>query len=149
MIRVGTNADIPDILRMMRAFHGAYGLGIFPADEQHARRLVVRYLNSHDTHLVLVAEDEITATPCALLMALAGPYDFAPLKIATERLWWVDPEARGRVAVNAMVQLYESWARDQGCAVATMSGLTANPAAGMLYARRGYVSGDTTWLKRL
>lgn len=148
MIRQAERRDFPQILEMMADFHRAYGLDMFPADENHAVRLIEIYY--HDPNYLLLVATDADDMATALLMAACGPYDFAPVRIATERLWWVTPAARGTVAVaRGMLDAYEQWARDRGAEVVTMSGLTANPATGIMYARRGYVSGDTTWLKRL
>lgn len=148
MIRAAQLRDIDTILEMMRRFHAAHGLDLFPANDQHARRLVERYMGDPN-HLVLIMTAGDDGSPVGLLMACAGPYDFAPVRIATERLWWIDSPHRGRVEARQMVAQYEQWARGLGCQVATMSALCSNPVAGVFYERRGYVAGDMTYLKRL
>ncbi|MEI5682361.1 GNAT family N-acetyltransferase [Mesorhizobium sp. CGMCC 1.15528] len=83
-----------------------------------------------------------------VLMARAFEHMFGPVWISQETLWWIDPTHRGSAAVR-MLDAYEKWSRDQGCAFAGMAGMGADPVVSKLYLRRGYGVAETNFLKAL
>ncbi|MBZ9653553.1 GNAT family N-acetyltransferase [Phyllobacterium lublinensis] len=83
-----------------------------------------------------------------LLAAQAGPLPLAPVKAATELIWWIEPHARGRAAL-AMLDAYEAWARDRGCVFANMVGLGSDPLPARLYESRGYIAAERHYSKTL
>lgn len=144
MIRPAVDSDRMRVLSMAKAFHAASGLNIpfSPAMADTLFRLSLQ----DDDRLCLILEDDGTAR--GVLAAFAGIHALAPIKVASEIVWWIDPAYRGRDALK-MLNAYELWASERGCSFVSMVGLGAYPAPATLYERRGYEPVECHYLKSL
>ncbi|WP_370878732.1 GNAT family N-acetyltransferase [Phyllobacterium ifriqiyense] len=102
-------------------------------------------LISNPAMLCLVLDD---SGPQGVLAAQSGTLPLAPVKVASELIWWIEPAYRGRSAV-AMLDAYEEWAREQGCVFVNMVGLGADPLTTRLYERRGYSATERHFMKSI
>ena len=116
-----------------------------PFSAPHAAALIGAQIVSGD-RLALVLD--IDGQSHGVLMAAATDHPFAPVRVATEVVWWIEPEHRGKAA-SAMLAAYEAWAVQQGCAFVGMAALEAAPRAGVIYRRRGYEPVETHFIKAL
>ncbi|UFZ05450.1 GNAT family N-acetyltransferase [Bradyrhizobium ontarionense] len=91
---------------------------------------------------------DIAGIAQGLLLAAAFEHGFAPIWMAKETAWWIEPDHRGRSAL-AMLDAYEAWARGRGCIFAGMAGMGDDPDVAALYRRRGYLGAETHYLKAL
>jgi hypothetical protein len=144
MIRRAIEADKMRVLTMCRAFHAASGVP-FPFSAAMADALFRMALIEPD-RLCLVFEQGGVAR--GVLAAQAGTHHLAPVKVASEIVWWIDPAWRGRAALK-MLAAYEAWAAERGCAYVSMVGLGRYPAPAELYARRGYEPVELHFLRSL
>lgn len=143
MIRPATAADFPAVERMARDFDAAVGLDLGgPWSSAQFRGLFDRLVGDR-RGLALVLDRPEGA---GVLLAGAAPAPFRPALWADEIMFWIDPPARGRWA-GAMLDQYETWARDLGATLAGLSSL--DERAGRLFARRGYVPAERKYLRRL
>ncbi len=133
MIRKAIASDKARVLFMAKAFHEA-SCTLIPFSAAAASVLFDASLANAD-RLCLVYEQDGTAR--GVLAAIAAPHHLAPVKVASEIIWWIDPAWRGRCAMK-MLASYEEWAAERGCQFVSMVGLGADPAVSKLYARRGY-----------
>lgn len=115
----------------------------FPFDPAYAERLFLHHVTAKNA-LCLVHVPKVH--PQGVLMAMAHEHPFGPVWIARETLWWIDPAHRGSAALR-MLEAYETWAKENGCAFAGMAGMGADPAVSVLYERRGYRVAETHYLK--
>lgn len=129
---------------LLKSAHAAAHLP-FPFSGPHALALVERHYRLPDM-LALVIGPE--GSPNGLLLASAQDHPFAAVRFAMETVWWIDPAARGGAA-GAMLDAYEAWAKEQGCAFVGMAALATFPRAGAIYERRGYREAETHYLKLL
>ncbi|MBO9100005.1 MULTISPECIES: GNAT family N-acetyltransferase [unclassified Rhizobium] len=129
---------------MAKAFHAASGLP-FQFSAAHADALFRASLVDED-RLCLVFAPEANAH--GVLVAHAALHPFAPIKVASELMWWVDSEHRG-LSATKMLSVYETWARERGCHFAGMVGLGADPSTSRLYERRGYAPVERHFMKSL
>lgn len=143
-VRPAIRDDRLRVVRMLRDAHAAAGLP-FEFSAAHAAALLDQHVASQN-HLALVLGAPDRAV--GVLMASAQPHPFAPILYATETVWWVDPEHRGK-GVSDMLKAYEAWARQLGCAFCNMVALEAAPRAGVIYRRQGYSPVETHYLKPL
>jgi GNAT superfamily N-acetyltransferase len=127
---------------MLRDAHRAGGLP-FKFSAPHAVALFDAQLAPNRLCLVMAAPN-----PVGVLMASAQEHPFAPVRYAAEVVWWIDPAHRGQGAAE-MLDAYEAWASEKGCAFASMAALAAAPRAGRIYERRGYVPAEIHYLKPL
>lgn len=143
MIRRAVATDKAAVLRMARDFHSASETSL-PFSAAMASMLFDASLTDADRLCLVLDANGVRGT----LVAQAGPHHFSPVKVATEIIWWVDPDARGIEALR-MLRAYEDWARERGCAFAAMVGLGADPVVGRTYEIRGYAPAERHFLKAL
>lgn len=155
-VRPAIISDKPRAIEMLRAFNAAWrpmiGIKIEGAPEslfefraEYAERLFLAHLRGGYT-LALVCDVEGMAQ--GLLLARAFEHELAPVFIAQETAWWIEPDHRGRAAMT-MLDAYEAWARSRNCVLAGMAGLGEAPEVANLYRRRGYAGTETHFLKAL
>lgn len=138
-VRHATEADRLAVIRLLKESHNAAGF-TFPFSAPHADALFRAHMASG---LILV-----TGSPArGVLMASTFDHPFGAGKWAKETVWYIAPDARGRAALQ-MLDAYEAWAREQGCAVIGMASLVSNDVS-RLYERRGYAPAETHFLKAL
>jgi GNAT superfamily N-acetyltransferase len=143
MIRRATPADKSRVLVLARNFHQASGLPI-PFSAPFASLLFDACLSDQDRLCLVLDIDGVQG----VLAAQAGLLPLAPVKAATELIWWIEPAHRGRSAL-AMLDAYETWARERGCVFANMVGLGSDPLPARLYERRGYIAAERHFMKPL
>lgn len=139
MIRPAGLADLPSLRRMAAAFldHADTGL---PHDAAWIDAGLRGALEAPD-RVVLVLDDARGM--------LAGGWalsPLAPVRIAHEIVFWIDPPARSLTAATALIAAFEAWCAAQGC---NRVGLVDPPwrSAAALYARCGYQRAETVWHK--
>lgn len=153
MIRLGEIRDRDAAVLLLRDSRAAAGFDastgvtgfVFPFEPAYADRLFRAHVESEDG-LCLVSEADGLAQ--GILMAWAAEHPFGPVRLARETVWWIDPGHRGSAAPR-MLDAYEAWAREQGCAYAGMAGMGEDPDVAKLYLRRGYRCAETHFLKPL
>lgn len=143
IVRQARPCDKSRVLMMARSFQAASGLPI-PFNAAYASMLFDTLCTS-PTHLCIVLDIN---GPCGVLAAQSGTLPLAPVKAASELIWWIEPDHRGRSA-QAMLDVYEAWAREQGCQFVNMVGLGADPLTTRLYERRGYIAAERHFMKSL
>ena len=139
-MRPAEHKDIPDIVRMGKAFASALG-------EDHdveSIEITAKELIDSDIGVILI-EDH------AMAGALVVPNFFHKSRlIATELFWWVDKEARGNGAGLRLLNGLESWAKSKDAERLTMVGMESlDPRIGVLYKRAGYKKFETSYVRKL
>ncbi|WP_316191315.1 MULTISPECIES: GCN5 family acetyltransferase [unclassified Bradyrhizobium] len=158
-VRPATVTDTARCVELLRSFHGAWRDEVggslvdagadperldFSAD--HAERVVRAHLRGGFACAFVFAVDGLAE---GLLLAAAFEHSFAPLWIAKETAWWIEPQHRGSRAAGQMLDAYQGWARERGCVFGGMAGMGDDPDVGVLYRRRGYIVAETHFLKAL
>lgn len=111
----------------------------------HADALFRQSLGMLDRACIVYApEDSVQG----FLLAYVAPSPMADISFARDFGWWIDPDHRG-VAASLMLDEFEIWADSRNATFAGMAAMEANPRAGRIYERRGYVKTETHYLKRL
>lgn len=142
LVRRGERRDRQHVVPLLRAFHTASGMP-FPFSAPWAAALFDAHCTASD-RLALVLD---RGRACGVLLAHCGESPLGPFRIAQEIAWWVDPEHRG--ASGGMLDAYEAWAAERGCAYAGVASLAAFPRASLIYERRGYSPAETHFIKAL
>jgi hypothetical protein len=144
MIRPSIGSDRLPVVAMLKRFHAASGFS-FAFSAVHAEaQFKAHHAGGDRLCLVLDIQDR----PAGVLMAGIVPHPFAPIRMASELCWWIDPEHRGRPAC-AMVIAYEAWAKAKGCTLISLAGLGSDPAPAAFYSRHGYTPAETHFCKTL
>lgn len=144
-VRMATTADRGAIVRLLKDAHAAATDMPVEWSTVHAHANAVRHETETNLFSLVYAP---AGKPLGVLMASAQPHPFGPVNYAAETVWWIAPEARGRAA-NAMLDAYETWAAQQGCAFCQMAALISFPQAERIYLRRGYRLIERHYLKPL
>lgn len=143
MVRFATDADKFTCIRLLRESHEAAGF-TFPFQAAYAAALFDSHM-SHAYACILVLEHD--AHVQGVLMASWFEHPFGAGRYAKETVWYVAPIARGRGAIK-MLDAYEAWAKEQGCAAVGMASLVTNDVS-RLYERRGFAPVETHFVKSI
>lgn len=145
MIREATPADLPDLIRMGKAFHAVTGVAdLIPMDVETLGRTFLQLMGG-ESSTILVKDD---AGIVGAVGALLHPHYFNNAHITGQELfWWVDPEHRG--AGVELLDALEDWARSMGARTFGMIALEAidGGRAGSIYKRRGYRPVEHSYLR--
>ncbi len=144
MIRPAIASDKARVLVMAKAFHEASGVPI-PFSAAAASVLFDAAIADCNRLCLVYVRDGMAR---GVLAAVAAPHHLAPVMLASEIIWWIDPDWRG-IAAAEMLCAYENWAIERKCRYAGMVGLGADPAVSKLYTRRGYQAIERHFLKPL
>jgi GNAT superfamily N-acetyltransferase len=155
VIRPATDADVPRIVEMAERF---YPESPYPAiygdmGPNQAAGLALVAMRGHEQHIepgvLLVAEegDELVGMVClAKDRATFNP----AVTIASELVFWIEPEHRGGMAAVRLLKAAEDAARERGIEVNRMAVLSSSPPqAAALYERMGYALTESYYSKRL
>lgn len=139
-IRQAVLADRFQMIRLGRKFLEASGEAL-PFDPAYAENTAKLYIGDDD-RLALVMD--AGAGPVGLLLAFVCWHELAPLRVAQERLWWIEPAYRGHGRL--MIDAYRAWAQERG---ADLFGLSArDERVGRLYGRLGLKPAESSWMGR-
>ena len=154
-IRPATMDDIPQIVAMAKRFYPEspypHIYGDMP-EEQAAGLAIVAMQGMADSGIVpgimLVAEHD--GALVGMLCCHVDPATFTPAVIASELVWWVEPEHRGGMTAVRLLRAGENEAEARGATVFNMAALATSPEeAHRIYERLGYAPTHTIYTKRL
>lgn len=142
-VRFARNSDAGSIVDLLRQSHAA-ARWTFPFDPVRAHALFCHHLQSEKACVLVLESDGAVS---GLLMASVFDHPFGAGLCATETVWFIDEKARGRRSLK-MLDAYEAWAKEQGCAVICMASLAINDVS-RIYIRLGYAPVETHFMKAL
>lgn len=143
-VRHATENDRVRVLQMCRDAHIAGKLP-WEFSAPHADALFRQSLVMPDRCCIVFAPDDFAR---GFLLGYVASSPLADISFARDFGWWIDPDHRGLAAI-AMLDLFERWASERNATFAGMAAMEANPRAGRIYERRGYVKTETHYYKRL
>ena len=143
-VRFAQPEDRMAVIRMSRDAHSAGQLP-WKFSAPHADNLFRQSLVLPDRACIVF---EHGGSPRGFLFAYVAPSPMADIRFARDFGWWIDPDARG-LASAEMLDAFECWADSRNATFAGMAAMEANPRAGRIYERRGYVKTETHYYKRL
>jgi len=147
MIRAATEADIPAIVEMSRAFYATTHYAHWCAMDDTTVADLARSLLTD--HVMLVAESD------GLVVGMVGlfvaPFLFNRDELgAYEVVWYVSPSARGGRVAWSLLQAIEPACRAKGATRIQMVHMpNSPPQAAALYERFGYAHSETSYTKAL
>lgn len=142
MIRRADMGDTLAITAMAKRFADAAATGLpFSAAYAEAR---ARSVIADPMGVVILWDD---GHPRGVLAGVIRQHLLFPVAVASELLWWIEPDARGHAA-RPMLRAFEAWAEAHGADRVEMA--CFDDRAGALYARAGYEqSSERHWGKGL
>lgn len=144
-VRVARVEDFSRILPMAKAFYDFYDTTI-PFDEESTYAL---FLDLVEHGFIVVAEKGLDLV--GMIGFMVGPFPMNKhYKVATEIMWWMEPEHRGTRVSLMLVQVAEQLAKIDDCYQVVMSALANSPKSiGKTYERLGYVYQEGSYVKEL
>lgn len=142
-VRFAQNSDAGAVVELLRQSHAA-ARWAFPFDPMRAHSLFCHHMQGEKTCVLVLESDGAVA---GLLMAGIFDHPFGAGLCANETVWFIAENARGRGSLK-MLDAYEAWAKEQGCAVICMASLAINDVS-QIYTRRGYAPVETHFMKAL
>ena len=128
----------------------------FYSEHPHAAKMEFHMESAYRLYLDLVEHGFIVLAwedgeVVGMLGMMVGPFVLnANYKVATEVLWWVDPEHRQGRKGLAMLQMAEKLAKIDGCFSVTMSSLAIGPeGVDKVYVHRGYELMEKSFVKEV
>lgn len=146
MIEVATQEDLDSVYRLALKFHRE---SQFPValDEEVTYQFVSNALHP-DTDIrvfVIRYEGEVVG----LCAGVVTPLPFSKELVATELMWYVEPEFRGTPSSIKLMKAFEDWAKESGCAVCVMAYLETSTNVSNIYKRLGYRPQEHSFIKEL
>lgn len=143
VVRPARPDELFAVVALARDFHAASGIP-FEFSAPHFSQVAQAHVEC-PRKLCLILE--VNGALRGVLMASATISPIAPVRLAQELVFWVDPAHRGR-APRRMVAAYEAWARAEGCAAAGLSGLN-DPRVARFFSAAGFALTENKFLKIL
>jgi GNAT superfamily N-acetyltransferase len=145
MIRRATADDVPAIVAMAERFVASTPYQAHLAvSAPHVAALAEQLFASPDG-VVFLAEKN--GTPVGMLGVLIYPHPVSGQRIASEMVWWVEPEHRGGTAGVRLLKQAEAWAAAHQAIAMQMIAPTAK--VGQFYEAIGYVPMETSYMRTL
>ena len=145
MIRYANASDRDAVIAMGRRFYASIPISkTLPHTEDALHYLFHVMLNDG---VLLIAEDE--NGPCGVAGLVLIPYTFNPeMKVASEILWWVNPESQGSGIGKQLLEAIEPACKTEGADLILMIHLKDSPPqAKALYERMGYQYQESSYIK--
>lgn len=147
IVRAATRSDVDAIVAMAERFYAqtSYAARV-PLSRESAAGLAIVLM---EQGVMLVAEqgDQVVG----MVGLFLEPFTFnVAITVATELVWWVEPEARETGAGMALLAGIEPACRQKGADLIRMMALAKfSEHAAALYARRGYVHTESAFTKEI
>ena len=143
IVRSARGSDAGCVIDLLKQSHAAACFP-FAFDPVRAHSLFAAHMQAARACVLVM---EYRGAVAGLLMATVFDHPFGAGLCAKETAWFVSPVSRGRGAVR-MLDAYEAWAIEQGCAVVGMASLALNDVS-KIYQRQGYAPVETHFMKYL
>lgn len=144
--RIAEERDKNDIIRMCYNFYEFSEYSKYRnADPQKVKETVEWYLSrpKNEAIVILLCDEDI---PVGMMALMSAPTPFWQGFLASEQVWWVEEDHRGKESLR-MVSIAEEWARRSGCTGICMSALDSNSSVSKIYERKGYKLSELAYLK--
>jgi GNAT superfamily N-acetyltransferase len=148
-VRTATVDDIQEVYRLCKLFKEISPYADHPISDDHFFSFLKHYLKPNPTeHNVFVYERDGLKGLIAGQITV-GSHFFDEHRIATELVWYVEPELRHGMAPIRLLQAYEQWAELMGCKKISLSAVENKfrPTLSRMYEKMGYVSTEETFVR--
>lgn len=145
-LKLGTEEDFPEILRMIKEFHSESPYRGMAFNEEKVIQILRDIQKNPTDGLVLLSQNND-----ALLIATVFSPIFSGERMATELVFWVDPQARGTSLSRELLGAYQYWAEKVGCTLIQMGALETEQlkVIDRYYKRNGFSPFEHVYLKEI
>lgn len=142
-LKLATVDDVEDVVEMAIKFAKASPYGVFPVEDGKLRQLVLDLLRDRNKGIIVLYLVE--GKPQGVIAGMLSEMLFSHEPIASELIWWVNPEHRTRKSLK-LKEAYEYWAKRVGAKYIQMAELNDEKIA-RFYQRTGYDLCERSYLK--
>lgn len=122
-------------------------------DEGKIAQYIMEFIEASKLErIIILALDSITKEPIGMVAGLISEVPFSSDKVATEQVWYIEPQYRNTRTSIKLVEAFEYWAREITKAdVVLMSSLNNNEQEKVdrFYTRKGYTLCEKGYVKGL
>lgn len=136
---------IPEIVDMLSKFFATTAFKDLPFDIDKVTKLAKHFI---DDPYSLVLIDVQNKKVQGLLVATSSEYLMNNCRYATELVWWVEEDYRGKGDAKLWLETYEYWANEMGCKQVCLQNLN-NEGLDKLYIKQGYRCLEHSYVKNL
>lgn len=151
-VRVATIDDVSEVYRLCLGFKAISPYADHPISETHFLGFLNHYLKPKpEEHNVFVYEREGKLRGIIAGLITVGSHFFDEHRVATELVWYVEPELRTGMAPIRLLQAYERWAELMGCKKVSLSAVenSHREALTKMYNKMGYESTEETFVREI
>lgn len=141
MIRVATEEDLPLILKLASNFIEAANYQ-HVTDPDKIKQVISDFLSSPKTEKIIILYEDF-----GVIAGSVAEMNLASSKIATESIWWVEPEKRTKEVGTSLLKAFEYWAKQVGAKYVSMACL--DEQVGKVYEKLGYTLTERVYLKEI
>jgi RimJ/RimL family protein N-acetyltransferase len=148
VLRLATNTDIPELVRMALLFKEHSPYKDYATDALKIEELIGSLIASPEAIVILYNIDD---KPVGMVIGLAREFIFSRDRHATELVWWVDPEFRDKEVGQELQEAFVFWANRLGCKYLHMTLLENEDAPKMrkMYKKHGFKLLEQAWVKEI
>jgi hypothetical protein len=146
-LKIAEHKDEPFVTQMALKFYAESPYRGIPIDNKKVTN-VIEHLMGSDLCLVLLLVSD-RDEPVGMIAGHVNEMIFSTDRMASEVVWWVDPEYRGTKHSLSLLDGFEYWAFKSGCKYVQMSSL-GGPKSGVLdrlYSKRKYINTEQAYVK--
>ena len=149
-LKIATQEDTPYIFEMCLKFIEESPYKDYPKDATKISSLISSFLSDISQRICLLATSK--DIPIGIVAGQVSPALFSHQLVASEVLWWVEPEYRGRSrAAIELLGAFEDWGRRVGADYIQMVSLPflGDSRAHSIYTRLGYDLKELAYVKEI
>lgn len=146
-LKLATESDWPEVLRMSKAFHSFSPYQGIPFQETKVRKIFDRYLEDPTKIIVILGiKDSQTV---GVIVGVIDELYFSEVLTAGEIIWWVDPpERRTRLSKN-LFDAFEYWGRKMGAKFLSCVNTSDTTDLARFYVKNGYHLAESNYIKEI
>lgn len=145
-LRLATDKDEQEVLRMASCFHGVSPYKDLEFSSTASLGLFNAYLHGDKTSLVIILSEQ-DERPRGMVIGMSSTPLFSEDKMATEIAWWMDEEYRGSKDSLLMIEAYQEWSRRVGAKMTQVAMLDDLTDLSRFYTKKGYRPAERSFIK--
>jgi len=150
-IKIGTFDDYFPICEMAKHFGKAHYEKWFPIEDYKIADNVTETLSAPpDKRIILLATNE--GNPVGMLVARCDDHPYSTVKVASEVMWWMEPEFRKSRLALQLPSAFEYWAKNIAKADLMMLSTVDRESSEKVekfYKRKGYSLVENGFIKKV
>ena len=149
-VRAATIDDIDNVYTLCREFQAISPYADQEISPDHFYHFLRHYLKPKpEEHIILLYIRDGEPVGIIAGQITVGSHFFDENRIATELVWYVQPELRRGMAPMRLLQAYEQWAELMGCKKVSLSAVENKHRAALsqMYEKMGYQSTEETFVR--